>query len=108
MAKAAVTSLVKCYSQWFLNSLIFVPAYTVPITTGHESVLEADLICLRELFARRPMLWQFYLNPAGTALPLKSHENIRRILKNNSERNFQDVQLNDMPERQEHLMVFER
>lgn len=106
--KEAVAAIVKCYREKFRTSHIFISEISVPITTGHESVLEADLICLRELYLEKNVLWKYYLNPASSALPLRDHEDIREYLKTNSDQEFLDVQLNDSPERQSHLMVFQR
>ena len=47
--RSAVDGIVRCYKERFPETNIFVAKAPVPVFWCHGSLLEADLICLREL-----------------------------------------------------------
>lgn len=105
--KNTVNSIVKCYNEKFPETNLFVAKYPVPVYWCHGSVLEADLICLREL-NERDKTWKMFLNPAGTEMPMMTHQDMRAWLQANQEGNFLDVSINDDPSRQKILQVLNR
>jgi hypothetical protein len=65
--RKAVENLVECYRNQFPDhpNSIFIAKKSISVYWGHMSVLEADLICLRELRARNKQ-WQHAATLAGT------------------------------------------
>ena len=55
----------------------------IPVWWGHISTLEADIKCMRHL-TENDKHWEMFLNPAGSELPLRSVDNIRKALKETS------------------------
>ena len=65
---------------------LFIYDWTNPVLWGHVSILEADLSCLRSLVdigsaEQEETRWKFYMNMAGSELPLKTIPEMRDILK---------------------------
>lgn len=69
----AVIAIVQC----FIN--IFIASRSVNVEWGSFSLLEADLICMEELFANKN--WKYFINLTGQEFPLKTNLDIVRILK---------------------------
>ena len=105
--KNTVNSLVQCYNQKFPETTMFVARYPVPVFWCHGSVLEADLVCLREL-DQRDETWKMFINPAGTEMPMMSHQDMRKWLQENEEEQFLDVSINDDPTRHQFIQVLNR
>ena len=80
----AVRQLADCYNTRFRTSNVFVLPRPVAVTWGHISVLQADLMCMEELLRSREP-WDYFINTAGTELPLISldrlHEKLRAAPK---------------------------
>ena len=93
LIKTAVGNIIKCYQHRFPSSNIFVPLQTIPIFWGHSSVLEADLICLRELHSRDKN-WKMFINSAGSELPLLKLSYMRNLMKHHSDESFVDISWN--------------
>ncbi len=99
--KEAIKNIVKCYKEAYPESNIFVATNPVSVYWGHISTLEviqkfsdefastqhflfqADLTCLRALLLRDDR-WQFYINPAGTELPLLPIETMDQVMSMHS------------------------
>ena len=91
-AKSALKSLVNCYQEKFYSSekeegskRLFIHDESEPIFWGHSNILKADLSCLKQLLindqdSRDP--WKYFLNLAGSELPLKSDVWTRTMLMN--------------------------
>lgn len=80
--QAAIMGIVKCYNYKFKKANVFVAKHSIPVFWGHHSVLDIDLMCMRQLreAPRSQQKWRALLNPAGSELPLKSINSIRQIL----------------------------
>lgn len=82
----AVKGLIKCYNEKFSGSssddpAVFLYEYRGPVWWGHISVLDADLACLRQLVNSKRE-WKYFMNLAGSELPLKTVAEMHKILKN--------------------------
>lgn len=64
-----IESLVKCYQNQFGNDSIFIVDNPVSVTWAHVSVLQADILCLESLLERKST-WSYFINTAGTELPI--------------------------------------
>ncbi|TRY61224.1 hypothetical protein TCAL_10076 [Tigriopus californicus] len=80
--QSAILGIVKCYNYRFKKANVFVAKHSIPVFWGHHSVLDIDLMCMRQLreAPRSQQKWRAILNPAGTELPLKSINTIRQII----------------------------
>ena len=67
-------------SLFFPQSTIFIASNSVPVYWAHMSVLDADLICLRQLLRADPD-WKMWFNPASTELPLVTIGEFRRRVR---------------------------
>ena len=88
--RAAIEGLVKCYRQKFYSSdeesskHVFIHEESEVILWGDISILNADRACMRRLLVNdkdSKLGWKYFLNLAGSELPLKSEERLREILK---------------------------
>ena len=95
----AVRRIVQCHQHYFPMANIFMTPRAISVSWGHASVLDADIICLREL-DRQDKNWKMFINSAGTELPLLNHFKLRQRLRTDRGRNFLDFSLNVNPERQ--------
>ncbi len=66
--KDSVQDLATCYKEHFPSSQIFVLAHAFPVFWADISLLQADMVCLKELLLRHNS-WKFFINQAGTSLP---------------------------------------
>ena len=106
-AEAAIRAIVRCYNHRFPNSTFVISRLRIPMFWGWASILDADLACLRILF-ERDKNWRYFLNPAGTEMPLVSHRRFRRALIENNGSNVLNYE-NDAPKsRQAHPYKFHR
>ena len=64
----------------FPDSTIFVTDNNIPVFWCTNSVLEADMICFRELLERNKK-WKMVANIAGSELPMVPHQKFRESLK---------------------------
>ncbi|XP_046547712.1 beta-1,3-galactosyl-O-glycosyl-glycoprotein beta-1,6-N-acetylglucosaminyltransferase-like [Haliotis rubra] len=71
--KNQMISIVKCFPNVFFSSK------QVDVTWGRFSVLEAELVCMRDLL-KYPG-WKYFINLTGQEFPLKTNLEIVRILK---------------------------
>lgn len=80
----AVSGLVGCYQRRFPSTRLFLARDPVPVFWARGSVLEADMVCLRQLLERRRegpgSEWKLFLNAASSELPLVGHQEFRRRL----------------------------
>ena len=79
--KTAFEGIVKCYNDHFPNSTIFLHPQPAEIYWGTYSLLNADLRCIEALLERNEE-WEYYINLAGTELPVTSVEELARKLAN--------------------------
>lgn len=70
---ATVRSIVKCFHN------VFFPRDAIDVVHSTFSVLEADLLCMRELLAYKN--WKYFINLTGQEYPLQSTLAIVKILK---------------------------
>ena len=67
--------LLKCFPNMFLSSR------RVDVRWGEFSVLEADLICMKDLLTVKSPNWSYYLNLNSHEYPLKTNLELLKILK---------------------------
>ena len=97
--KESVKHLVDCYNAKFGTSdTLFFADYPTSVFWGHTSVLESDLICLRQLLKHR-VKWDMYVNLAGSELPLVPYETFEATLRGASEAGRSVVSSFSMPKR---------
>jgi len=77
-SSAAVRHAIRAIASCFGN--VFVASQSIDIHWGEFSLLEAELICLRELF-ERPEQWRYYVNVMGRELPLRTNQELVKIFK---------------------------
>lgn len=68
----SLRTLLSCFPNVFLS------ARSVKVYWGKFSVLDADLICMRELLRFR---WKYFINLTGQEFPLKTNKQLIKILK---------------------------
>ena len=102
----AVEQLVGCYNRKFPHSTFFIAKHPVPVLWQDESVLRADLICLRQLM-QRDNNWKIFLNLASSELPFMSHRKFREKLAS-ANGSVIDVGPNGNADRQRKLMSVRR
>ena len=73
--KHNVKEIAKCFKN------VFVPFKLIDVTWPEGSILEADMICMKELFNHKENYWGYYLNLNAHEYPLKTNLDIVRILK---------------------------
>lgn len=97
--KESVKYLVDCYNAKFGTAdALFFADYPTSVYWGHPSVLESDLICLRQLLKHK-VKWDMYVNLAGSELPLVPYETFEATLKTASEAGHSIVSSFSMPKR---------
>ena len=69
---------VKMISACFPN--VFLASTFVDVRWGEFSVLEADLICMRDLW-RRYKNWKYFINLTGQEFPLRTNNELVEILR---------------------------
>jgi len=69
----AVQAIVKCLPN------VFVASRVIPVHWAEFSVLEAEIICLEDLWKYK--YWKYYINLAGTEFPLKTNLELVQVLK---------------------------
>ena len=74
----AVAALASCYNRRFGAGKIEVIRNPRPVFWGHISVLAADLACLRLSLERSPD-WTYFVNTAGTELPVAGYPNFEAV-----------------------------
>ena len=72
--RRAIRAIASCFSN------VFVASKSVDIHWGEFSLLEAELICLRELF-ERSVQWRYYVNVMGREFPLRTNRELVKIFK---------------------------
>jgi len=77
-SSAAIRHAVRAIASCFGN--VFVASRSIDIHWGEFSLLEAELICLRELF-ERPEHWYYYVNLMGREFPLRTNRELVKIFK---------------------------
>jgi len=60
---------------------VFVASKSVDVHWAEFSLLEAELICLRELFERPDIHWFYYVNVMGREFPLRTNHELVKIFK---------------------------
>ena len=80
----AISSILKCFSNVFLASSSF------DVTWGNFTVLAADLVCMKDLMKYKK--WKYFINLTGQEFPLKTNQEIVKILK--SYKGANDVNIN--------------
>ena len=73
--KTAFQSLIECYQSHFPNTTIFLHPQPAEVIWGDYSLLNADLRCLEALYERNSE-WDYYVNLAGTELPVTTVESL--------------------------------
>ena len=72
--KKAMASIAACFSNVFLASR------SVDVRWGEFSVLEPELICMKDLWEASAK-WKYFINLTGQEFPLKTNSDIVKILK---------------------------
>ena len=70
---SAIRSIANCFTNVFLTSR------SVDVRWGTFTVLEPELICMKELWKYRK--WKYFINLTGQEFPLKTNLDLVRILK---------------------------
>ncbi|XP_059168174.1 beta-1,3-galactosyl-O-glycosyl-glycoprotein beta-1,6-N-acetylglucosaminyltransferase-like [Physella acuta] len=68
-----ISAIAQCFPNVFLTSK------RIDVKWGQFSVLEPEIICMRELF--RYKKWKYFINLTGQEFPLKTNYEIVKILK---------------------------
>lgn len=85
--RETLTEITNCFQN------VFVSKESLDVRWGTMSVLEADLICMHELWKYKS--WKYFINLTGQEFPLKTNAEIVRILKNlNGKNNIRKSVLN--------------
>ena len=71
--KKALAAIVGCFDNVFLASR------SVDVRWGQFSVLEADLICMKDLW-EASATWKYFINLTGQEFPLKTNAELVKIL----------------------------
>ena len=71
--KEAVANLANCFDNVFISSR------SVDVQWGWFSVLEPELICMQDLLKYKK--WKYFINLTGQEWPLKTNEDLVKILK---------------------------
>ena len=77
-SSAAVRHAIRAIASCFSN--VFVASKSIDVHWAEFSLLEAELICLRELF-ERPEQWHYHINLVGREFPLRTNLELVKILK---------------------------
>lgn len=77
-SSAALQRAIRAISSCFSN--VFVASKSIDVHWAEFSLLEAELICLRELF-ERPVHWHYYVNVMGREFPLRTNQELVKIFK---------------------------
>ena len=76
-ASENVSTSIRGISNCFNN--VFVTSHSVDVIWGTFTVLEPELICMKELWRYRK--WKYFINLTGQEFPLKTNLDLVRILK---------------------------
>jgi beta-1,3-galactosyl-O-glycosyl-glycoprotein beta-1,6-N-acetylglucosaminyltransferase/N-acetyllactosaminide beta-1,6-N-acetylglucosaminyltransferase len=71
---AAIHNIARCFPN------VFVAQRCIKVDWGLWGVLEAEIICMKELLARSKS-WRYFINLTGQEFPLRTNLEIVRILK---------------------------
>ena len=71
--KKAISAIANCFNNVFISSKSY------DVKWGEMSVLQADLICMKDLLKYKK--WKYFINLTGQDYPLKTNLDIVRILK---------------------------
>lgn len=71
--KKTVSAIANCFNNVFISSKSY------DVKWGQLSVLQADLICMKDLLKYKK--WKYFINLTGQDFPLKTNLDIVRILK---------------------------
>ena len=69
----ALRNIAECFDN------VFVPSTRVDVVWGEFSILEAELICMEQLW--KVTGWKYYINLVGQEFPLKTNLEVVKILK---------------------------
>ena len=70
----AVQKILSCFSNVFVASQIF------KVYWGRFSVLQSDLICMKDLL-KRSKTWKYFINLTGQEFPLKTNNELVEMLR---------------------------
>ena len=70
--KKAVTSIAKCFDN------VFIASRSVDVRWGTFTVLEPELICMKDLWKHKK--WKYFINLTGQEFPLKTNKQLVQIL----------------------------
>ena len=76
-ASENVSTSIRCIANCFNN--VFVTSHLVEVKWGSFTVLEPELMCMKELWRYRK--WKYFINLTGQEFPLKTNLDLVRILK---------------------------
>ena len=79
--RQAILSIVNCYQTRYSKAKenIFVLNFTQPIQWGTFSIVQAEVECL-ELLLNQYLNWKYYINLAGSELPIKTLKEVSEVL----------------------------
>ena len=79
--RRALEGIIRCYQEKFPQANIFPAEFPIKVYWG-MNILEADLICMRQLL-KLDREWKYFLNPASTEMPLMTIEETVNVLMAN-------------------------
>ena len=74
-----VQQIIRCYKLSFPDSNIFISSEAVAVYWGHFSIVQAEIICLKELYAL-DVPWKYALNMGGSDQMLYTNQELVRLL----------------------------
>jgi len=79
-----VEKLAKCYNSHFGTNNVFLTEDRVSVYWAHWTMVQADINCMRHLLVRNTT-WRWYMNLAGTELPLMTNKEMVERMTSSSE-----------------------
>ena len=73
VVREAARSIANCFDNVFISSR------SIDVVWGYFSVLEPELVCMKDLW--KYTSWKYFINLAGQEFPLKTNGDIVKILK---------------------------
>ena len=95
--RATMENILKCYRDKYRGTCIKQSSQSVPVYWGHFSIVEAELLCLKDLL-NTGRNWSFVLNMAGSEVMLLTN----RELVANLSANMGRIHTNSYPLPQKH------
>jgi len=94
-----VRQLLSCYQSRYPNTFISLSSRSIPVYWGHYSIVEAELICLRDLL-QADTSWRYAVNLAGSEMMLVTNYQLVQRLRSRSKESIFSMSL-PMPTKDE-------